>query len=440
MRILSPKIYRLALLVTAFLISVPDGLAFAKSQRVFAKEKLVQAEKIWLGQRLSLYVTLYTITSFTGPTHFVLPKVSGMLIMENEDRPFIGTEKIDGLSYIFKRYEIVLFPLHSGNLTIPGFTVDFSFRGETGKALDHSFTTLRHQFNVLKIPGLNSRKPVISTTNFKLNDQWNPEPGKVKVGDALIRTITMFADDLPGMVLPPLDLKKIDGLGFYARQPQVEDQRQRGEFSGKRTETITYVCEQKGTFTIPGLGIQLWNPETETLREVSLKAVEFEVAANPLLEKESPAGTIRTNGRGFPWKWVVLILLFSALVVVALFRFYLKKKQSGTGITDQEKEFFDKFQKAAASQNAAVTIQALINWLDHSKLTGTSVTLARFSALAGNPELDKQIRSLETTLYAAKPDTQWSGKKLSIAVRQARKNLRRQALHIKQHRLPALNP
>ena len=61
MRILSPKIYRLALLVTAFLISVPDGLAFAKSQRVFAKEKLVQAEKIWLGQRLSLYVTLYTI-------------------------------------------------------------------------------------------------------------------------------------------------------------------------------------------------------------------------------------------------------------------------------------------------------------------------------------------------------------------------------------------
>jgi len=91
MRTPSPYTCRTALVLTDLLFLALGGLSFAGSQPAFVREKFVQAEKIWVGQRVNMYVTLYTSTSFSGSTRFELPKVSGMLIMENEDRPLLGS-------------------------------------------------------------------------------------------------------------------------------------------------------------------------------------------------------------------------------------------------------------------------------------------------------------------------------------------------------------
>jgi len=114
------RLVAVLLLLSFFL----PGLSFAGAGPAFVKEKLGKSNKIWPGQRLTLDITLYTTTSFSGSTRFELPKLSGMLIMENEGRPLLGTENVDGLSYIFKRHEIVLFPLRPGNLQISPFNVD----------------------------------------------------------------------------------------------------------------------------------------------------------------------------------------------------------------------------------------------------------------------------------------------------------------------------
>lgn len=45
------------------------------------------------------------------------------------------------------------------------------------------------------------------------------------------------------------------GLGVYPKPPVVEDAMQRGEFTGQRVETVTYICEQPGTYTLPALTI-----------------------------------------------------------------------------------------------------------------------------------------------------------------------------------------
>ncbi|HIE08150.1 MAG TPA: hypothetical protein EYP64_08900, partial [Desulfarculaceae bacterium] len=412
-----------------------------RPQSAFVKEELVLAKKIWPGQRLTLYVKLYTTTSFSGSTRFELPKVSGILIMENEDRPLIGTEKIDALPYIFKRHEIVLFPLRPGNLTLPAFNVEFGFRGENGKEMKQNFTTQPFKFSVLNIPGATPQKPVITSNNLQVKDRWVPEPSKAKVGDALTRTILMTADDLPGMAFPPLGLKKIDGLGFYTKPAQVDDQRQRGQFTGSRTETITYICEQEGTFKVPGISIQWWNPKTENLKEVPLKAVKITVSANLLLEKESPAGaTIGTGSTGFPWKVAVIILLFSVVTGILFFRFRGKMLPHKTKTADPEKELFTKFQTAAASNDAAATMQALLCWLDQSKFAGNPGSLELFSTLTEDSELKKEIEYLEKTLYASTFEKQWSGEQLFGAVQRARKNLMREMPQTKRCGLPELNP
>ncbi len=439
---LTPPSYtpRVALFIAILVTFIFTGLALAGPRSAFVKEELVLAKKIWPGQRLTLYVKLYTTTSFSGSTRFELPKVSGILIMENEDRPLIGTEKIDALPYIFKRHEIVLFPLRPGNLTLPAFNVEFGFRGENGKKMKQNFTTQPLEFSALAIPGATPQKPVITSSNLQVKDRWVPEPGKAKVGDALTRTITMTADDLPGMAFPPLGLKKIDGLGFYSKPAQVNDQRQRGQFTGSRTETITYICEQEGTFKIPGISIQWWNPKTETLKEVPLKAVEITVSANLLLEKESPSGATRTGSTDFPWRGAALILLFSAFTGALLLLFRAKKQSRKANPANPEKELFTKFQKAAASHDAPATMQALLGWLDQSKFAGSPGSLERFSVLTDDPELKKELELLETSLYAIKPGRQWSGEQLFSAVQRARKNLMRDMPQTKRCGLLELNP
>ena len=443
MQTLKPFRYRVVLFV-AFLLTVTlSGLSEASLPPAFVKEKLVQTEKIWTGQRLTLYISLYTTTSFSGSTRFELPKVSGMLIMENEAHPLIGTENIDGQPYIFKRHEIDLFPLRTDSLILPAFTVEFSFRGEAGKIVNQSFTTQPHQFKVYEIPGASSQKTVITAANLQVDDQWIPEPDKFKVGDALTRTITMSADDLPGMAFPPLSLKKIDGLGFYLKRPQVEDKVQRGEFVGKRTEIITYICERKGTFIIPGATFQWWNPKTETLQTVFLKKVKFEVVANLAFGKRVPAGSVRTGVARSLWGSAVALFIFfvlCTLVAMVYFRFRSRRQLYGSTRICNEEKLFKEFEKSALSDDAIATMQALLSWLDCSEFAGNPGSLVRFSALVGNPELDKQIESLETFLYAVESDRQWFGDRLFTAVRQARKILSHSYPDAEQFGLPTLNP
>jgi len=446
MRTPSPYTCPTALVLTALLFFAFGGPSFAGSQPAFVREKLEQVEKIWPGQRLTLYVTLYTTTSFSGSTWSELPKVSGMLIMENEDRPLLGTEKIDGASYIFKRHEIALFPLRSGSLTMPAFTVGFGFLGENGKVVDQSFTSRQLQFSVLEIPGADPQKPVITTGNLQVKDQWNPEPGKAKVGDALIRTITMTGDDLPGMAFPPLNIEKIDGLGVYQKQPRVNDQMQRGAFTGQRTETITYVCEKEGKFTLPGMNINWWNPKNEELKEIKLEPVTLKVAANPLLETEDQPGAEQQNSRSFSWKLSGIALLVLAVAIIGLLWLLRLKKQQSSSLEPSEAELFKQFHRASTSSDAAKTMRALMRWLDRSGLTGVSGRLDLLVLRAGDADLGRQVQALETVLFSPeeinKGAGSWSAGGLYRAVRRARRKLGQADIRLKigEEGLPALNP
>lgn len=415
-------------------------LSPAETSPAFIKTELKKNEKIWQGQKQILYVKLYTTSSFTGSTRFELPKVSGMLIMESEDHPLLGTEKMNGVSYIFKQHEIALFPQRAGTLNVPPLTVGFAFRGPENKPVEQSFSTDKLDFTVEKIPGADPKRPVITTTNLHVDDHWEPAVDKAKVGDAFTRTLTMTADDLPGMAFPPFKVQKIEGLGLYTRQPQVADQMQRGEFTGKRIEAISYVCERQGSFHIPEAHVQWWNPKSESLQNIILEGVELKVDANPLLQKESPAESTASEINRFSWKWVTVLLLFSGVTGGILIWQRRRKTGQSLQMTDTEKELFDEFQKISASHDAAATMQALLHWLDHSNLSENLGNLARFIELADDSELREQIEALETTLYAREGKTSWSGDKLCRAVQRARKKLKQHKSHCLKHNLPALNP
>ena len=82
----------------------------------------------------------------------------------------------------------------------------------------------------------------------------------VEVGDALVLTVTQEAQGIPAMLLPPLALPELPGLAAYPDPPEVEDRSNRGALTGRRTDRLTWIVEQAGSYDIPGVRYRSWDP------------------------------------------------------------------------------------------------------------------------------------------------------------------------------------
>jgi len=415
----------------------------AAPKAAFVKSELQRVDEIWPGQRLTLKVTLYTTATFSGAPRFLLPKVSGMLLMRNKDRPLLGSESVDGVSLISKRYEIAIFPLRSGQLTMPAFAVEFAYRDTNGREVMARDQVTSLSFTVEDIPGLPPKETALTTNKLQVEDQWQPAPGKAKRGDAFKRTVTIKAYNLPGIALPPLNLKAPAGIALYPEPPQVENDTVRGAFSGKRLESFSYICQRQGTFIIPDHKIYWWNPQERRLRVTTLKSVTMTVSAGPFPESEElPAA--HHDGR-IPLKALLITLIGIITTAAALFWARKRRGAKEPNAKEREKRYFNELLKAAESQRAAATMTALLRWLDHRGAFHSPATIRQFTATVADPGLKEQLEALETDLFGtdASPGKPWSGKKTARLLKIARRKLDYRGKHQQNggsNALPVLNP
>lgn len=433
---MSRRLFRLTLLLLAAVLAATRPCA-AAGQPVLMQSELRQPEKIWVGQRLDLTVTLLTTGTFAGVPRFDLPKDAGLAIVADDAHPLLGTKTIDGVAYISKQYTLSLFPLRAGTLALPAFPVEFGYQGDGGQVVDTTLSTTAAQITVLAVPGTDPKLPLVTATDLSVDDRWTPPPGKAAVGDAFTRTITLRATGLPGMALPPLQMPTIDGLALYAEQPQVGTDTARGDFIGKRVETFSLICQQVGTYTLPELRIQWWNPIGATLREVNLRPVTFQVAANPGLGAKAAAGAA---GAPSPWRWAVGALLLGG-AAAGLIRLLRKRRhRPAPAHRETEKALFKQFQRAAAANTAEATMRTLTRWFDAAGRPNGCDSLWEFVATCGDPILRNQFSALEASLYGKEPAI-WSGKILSRQCAVARKKYRRHPRRIlNRQTLGPLNP
>ena len=166
-------------------------------------------------------------------------------------------------------------------------------------------------FTVKLPPGAEKLGSLISARNLKVEEVWTPEPGKAKAGDAFTRTITFTAPDVPAMAFPPFPAGKIDGLGIYPKPPEVLDESNRGSLTGKRRDTITYVCQRAGHFTIPAVRLTWFDLDAQKLQTIDFPARHLSVSSNPALESTAAEqGKFRS--------WTALSWLLAAAVVALI--------------------------------------------------------------------------------------------------------------------------
>ncbi|HEX8756141.1 MAG TPA: BatD family protein [Steroidobacteraceae bacterium] len=208
-----------------------------------------------------------------------------------------GAVERSGRSYQVVTRQYLLFPMHSGKLTLPGPVLDAEvavsqqprssfgnspFGGFFGGPAFGMLRTL-HPVRLHGDPIVLSVRPRpagavgsywLPARDVTLSGTWNPAKLTARAGDPLTLDVDLQATGLTAAQLPDLAslLNTPSGLKAYPDQPKLSDSTQGGELVGNRDQTIAFMADSPGHYTIPALTVSWWDTRANQPRTATLPA------------------------------------------------------------------------------------------------------------------------------------------------------------------------
>jgi len=402
----------------------------------------VQPEKAWVGQRIILQIDVLGSDGWTQITRFDDVEIPGAYLMRTDSQGTRLQETIDGTSYSGQRYEFSIYPQAAGAIEVPAIAVEITTMGQGVDAGARAQQARTPIVTILSnIPtGAENVRGLVSTTQLSVKQNWQSLHETPKVGDALERTVSVQAVDVPGMAFTPLEHEDIPGVGIYPAQPTVQDTSNRGSLNGSRTEVVTYVFEQSGEVQIPDIEFSWWNLADSKLEHVVLPGHLIRVAAG--------AGSVPGAGT-LPVKQlkkrylVPLVIIFLLLVyVLYFFRKVLVKRWVIRRVArkESEKGYFQRVVKSIRSKKSAAALRNIMRWLDRindaSDPAQLDVFISRYGDTRAKKVVDQLLHSVAVNEQLADPAQLLDV--LSTTRRNWRQARKQRLLSFKA--LPELNP
>jgi hypothetical protein len=386
----------------------------------------------WVGQEVVLKVELMTDgLSFSGQ-RIRVPDVPGALVLEDAVSTVNLSEQVDGETWQVLSYRYPVFAQRAGRIELPPMDVAFAVsEGYGSEPVPFELQTEALSLEVRSPPGVEDLTRLVTTTEFSLEVSVTPEPAGLKVGDALTRTVRRTAKAVSGMAFAPLPTPDVPGVAVYPKAPEVDDTHNRGELTGTRLESVTYVLQRAGALTIPGTELQWWDPVAERLDTATVPALTIEVAENHGLSAGVDA-TARAAGLAAEHPWALLAGLAGmaaglwAMIrglppaIGALRRWREVRSHS-------ERARFRALVRACRSNDPAKIYNAYVVWAASDDAPGPAT-----GRLPGERE------RLQLALVGR--ESPWRPDALLDAVRAARREARRTRRDAGTRVLPALNP
>ena len=423
-------------LVMCLLLPFP-GRAQDDDVKAAADVNMRQDQEIWAGQQVTINLDIKTTGFSFSDTHFNLPEVEGGFLMQTDSTTIKLTESKDGETWQVLRYPFSLFPQKSGQLTVPPISVRFgSSAGFGSEKRNFEFETEPLTLSVKLPPGVGENEIVVSTRDFGLEHDWQPEADLVKAGDAFTLTVKRRAGDISAMLLPPLPVYRTGGLAAYPQTPQVEDRTNRGDLVGERTDSITWVVETAGSYTIPGIRFKWWDPVRQELQQQVIPGIEFEVAGSPAIDDELLVDGSPEADRGPLLPWILLVL--AGIIAGTL---WLRRKPTAQGTRQgDERSTFSDLEDVCKNNQAGKAHAAIFAWLAcYPTSPGDGpVTLGGFSEAINDDALARELLELQRAVI--EPGSNWNGNELLVALRRCRHTIRTQKRELSRTSLAPLNP
>lgn len=241
-------------------------------------------------------------------------------------------------------------------------------------------------------PGSENTHDLISTTGFTAEQSWQPDLTKIQTGDAIKRTITINGDDVPGMALMPTHSKPINGVGIYPGEPIVSDRYYRGELSGTRIDSISYVFEQAGIFELPTLEFSWWDIASESLQQVVLEGGSIEVTPTAA----GSGGETVSKDEKSPYLQAGTVLLAVLCLLLFIFRRRITDhwKACRQARAESESRYFKQLTRSLRSGDVKASVRDLMRWLDRINGLDQPALLEDFLLQYGDAELEQSINQM----------------------------------------------
>ena len=419
-------------------------VAFAEDDPVKAgvNASIETSGDTWSGQQVTLNLDLKTSGFSFSNAHFNLPEVSGAFLMQTDTTTIKLSETVDGKSWQVLRYPLALYPQRSGQLDIPPIAVRFTTSSSYGSVeKSFEFQTEPLQLTVKSPPGVNEGDLVISTTSFNLEYDWQPQSGTARSGDAFTLTVTRRANDISGMLLPPLPVFQANGLAAYPQAPEVSDKTNRGDLTGERTDSIIWVIEKPGVYNIPGIRFQWWDPDSRELKQQIVPGLDLDVLPSPEDSDTSDIGA-ESEKADNNYSWLLAAILAMMAAAFLWLRFGPGKSRTPRQSQETEESSFARLQAACKAGQPAQAYSAIHTWLTwHSTAFSSAsrrLTLSEFARICNDPGLGAELDQLQEALVHT--DNSWQGDQLLTSLLRVRREIRQQKASRSSAQLAPLNP
>ena len=413
------KCRRLSLMPAAITVGL---MLLATSFSTHAVEAKVRAgiesgETTWVGQQVGLYVDIMTSGVRFGGQRIRLPEVPGALILEDAVTTVRLNEQIDGESWQVLRYIYPMFVQREGQIDIKSINAEFNvFETFTGQPIAFDEASNEILLQVKRPPGVADTRRLVTTSDFSISVSVTPESDSLIVGDALTQIVTRRASDVSGMAFAPIAVADVLGISAYPKAPTVDDRHNRGELTGTRVDSVTYVLEQAGEFEIPETQLLWWNPKSGQLNTETIPALSLTVEANPILQSEQGANSLPLqdgDGRRDSKQLIALALAAIAVLILgSMFAPNYRRWLAGRRIEKQHSEpsRFKILLRACSNNDFTQAYNEYYRWL--------AVAGDQQKALCGNKNLADELIRLQNALVRQESD--WRGRPFAAAVRKAR--------------------
>jgi hypothetical protein len=264
-------------LLLAICVVVPTGAQQAADAPVIVRMTIRPETGAVVGQRIEVLVDVLFRDGMVRPPRVTVADIPGAQLVRFETQATTMTDRVGGQDYTGQRFEFALYARRGGSFTVPAPVA--TLLDASGEAIG-TVTGQPATVDVAVPPGADASRPIIATTRTTLRESWSP-PNRTsfKAGDAVVRTIVREVSDVSGMAIPDLSFSAPAGVRVYAGRPDVTDAQSRGEVTGRRTDTVTYVFETGGTFDLPAVTQPWWNLTDKRLQTERGAGLSATVAA-----------------------------------------------------------------------------------------------------------------------------------------------------------------
>lgn len=410
----------------------------------FAKASIDKDGPFVAGQQIPVVVDVFAPNFFTDAPQFPLFELPNALVTQPQERSQNIVQTIDGVEYsgIRKTYAVV--PEQSGAFTIPALKIELTY-SDNGTPTKAEATSDPLTFDVAGSSAQTSNI-AFAAKNLTMTQSFDREPKSLKAGEAIVRTVTVFAEDTQAMLIPPPDLGQPAGLQSYPKPPALADGVEVDGASGsQRIETVTYVATSDGTFSIPAATLTWFDVDAHAERTASLPATPLTVAKaeqkpSDLAPPEKPKQEEPVS-RTYSRKAVVTVVAGVTLLALAGGLLWRARHAIGARLRRRsqsphrlEQNAYRRLLSALDGGDQKAIHSALMTWCQ----TMGFATVAEWIGSANDAELADQVSNLERALFAGR-DGSFDAQEFRHCLQNARKQTR-QTETARPSDLPDLNP